>query len=263
MASEAFPCVLLAGPHPQRHITPNATEELKLDGFRGQAIRDQRGTRLYSRNGKNFTRKFLRLLTELEKSVQDGTALDGELVAFDQKGQSSFAAMQDADSNTNVVFFVFDVLWNRGEDTRQLPFSERLVILESAFIPSDLVQHTEHFTGPAEKFLTAVRKIGGEGVIAKRLNSRYEPGKRTGAWAKMRLNVGQEFVIGGFTPGSRGLEALVVGFYEGEHLIYAARVRAGFVPMMRRRLYEQLKGLVTEVCPFANLPESKSGRWGQ
>ena len=103
----------------------------------------------------------------------------------------------------------------------------------------------------------------GEGVVAKRLTSRYEPGKRTGAWKKKRLNIGQEFVIGGFTPGSHGIDALVVGFYSGDALMYAARVRAGLVPSTRRELYARLKPLIARKCPFTNLPELKNGRWGQ
>jgi bifunctional non-homologous end joining protein LigD len=79
----------------------------------------------------------------------------------------------------------------------------------------------------------------------------------------MRLNLGQEFVIGGFTPGTIGFDSLVVGFYEGEKLLYAARVRAGFVPASRRNVFARLKPLITTVCPFVNLPEPKSGRWGQ
>jgi bifunctional non-homologous end joining protein LigD len=125
------------------------------------------------------------------------------------------------------------------------------------------VQLSEHFAGPVSRFVAAVREVGGEGVVAKRLTFRYEPGKRTGAWSKKRLNIGQEFVIGGFTPGSNGIDALVVGFYSGRKLMYAARVRAGFVPATRRQVYALLKPLIVEDCPFANLPESKPGRWGQ
>ncbi|HEY6490872.1 MAG TPA: hypothetical protein VIY99_17225 [Terracidiphilus sp.] len=144
-----------------------------------------------------------------------------------------------------------------------MPLSERLSILQSAFTSSDLVQHSEHFIGSLDRFKSAVRRIGGEGVIAKRLTSAYEPGRRSGAWMKMRFNVGQEFVIGGFTPGSNGIDALVVGYYEKKVLLYAARVRAGLVPATRRELYLKLKPLIAHACPFANLPESKSGRWGE
>lgn len=184
-------------------------------------------------------------------------------MAFDSHGRPSFAAMQDASADTNVVFFAFDVLWHEGKDTKQLPLSERLDVLRSAFAPSHSVQQCEHFIGPLKRFLAGVRKIGGEGVVAKRLSSRYEPGERGGAWTKMRTNVGQEFVIGGFTPGRNGIDSLVVGFYEGTKLLYAARVRAGFVPSQRRDLHARLKPIVAAACPFVNLPELKSGRWGQ
>jgi DNA ligase D-like protein (predicted ligase) len=242
---------------------PGWVFELKLDGFRGQAVHDENGIRLYSRNGKDFTRKFPRVTAALKTALQPGTALDGELVAFDEMGRPSFAAIQDANSETNVVFFVFDILQSHGKDTKQLPLTERLALLQSAFMPSDIVQHCEHFIGPVEKFLAGVRKIGGEGVVAKRLSSTYESGRRSGSWTKMRINVGQEFVIGGFTPGSNGIDALVVGFYEGKAFRYAARVRAGLVPASRRELHARLKPLVVEACPFSNLPEAKSGRWGQ
>jgi bifunctional non-homologous end joining protein LigD len=79
----------------------------------------------------------------------------------------------------------------------------------------------------------------------------------------MRLNQGQEFVIGGFTPGTIGFDSLVVGFYERKKLLYVARVRAGFVPVTRREIYAKLKPLVTSICPFVNLPEAREGRWGQ
>ena len=105
---------------------PNATEELKLDGFRGQAIHDRSGVHLYSKNGKDFDRKFPLVATALGEALPLGTALDGELVAFDGTGQPSFAAMQDANAETNVVFFVFDVLTDRWKDVRHLPLSKRL-----------------------------------------------------------------------------------------------------------------------------------------
>ena len=241
---------------------PGCVYELKLDGFRGQAIHDKSGAHLFSRNGRDFDRKFPQVLAALKKALPLGTALDGELVAFDETGQPSFNAIQNANSETNVVFFVFDVLTNRWKDV-QLPLSERLYILQSAFIASEHVQHTEHFVGPLNRFLAGVRKIGGEGIVAKRLSSHYEPGRRSGAWSKKRINMGQEFVIGGFTPGSDGIDALVVGFYERGKLIYAARVRAGMIPATRRELYARLKPLIIEACPFANLPEAKSGRWGE
>jgi bifunctional non-homologous end joining protein LigD len=112
------------------------------------------------------------------------------------------------------------------------------------------------------QFLEALSRSGVEGVAAKRLDGRYEPGRRSGS-SKIRINTGQEFVIGGFTPGSNSIDALVVGYHKGQKLIYAARVRARLVPTSRRELYQKLKPLIVQTCPFVNLPEATPGRWGQ
>jgi bifunctional non-homologous end joining protein LigD len=79
----------------------------------------------------------------------------------------------------------------------------------------------------------------------------------------MRVNQGQEFVIGGYTPGTRAFDALVIGYYQDGQLLYAARTRNGFTPALRSQVFRKFKGLETDVCPFANLPEKKGGRWGE
>ena len=111
--------------------------------------------------------------------------------------------------------------------------------------------------------ITAVKAQDLEGLVAKRRDSRYEPGKRSGAWAKMRVNQAQEFVIGGYTVGGRAFDALVFGHYNGARLIYVARTRNGFTPSSREALFRKFKGLEIAQCPFANLPEARSGRWGE
>src|SRR5258708_4346054 len=111
--------------------------------------------------------------------------------------------------------------------------------------------------------LAAVRQQRLEGIIAKRKDSLYEAGKRTGSWAKLRINRGQEFVVGGFTPGVHGLDSAIVGYYRGKDLVYVARTRNGFVPATRRSVYEKLKPLITDKCPFVNLPETGKARWGE
>jgi len=109
----------------------------------------------------------------------------------------------------------------------------------------------------------SVREQGFEGLVAKRRNSVYEPGLRTGAWMKMRVNRGQEFVIGGYTRGTKTFDALIFGHFEGEKLIYVARTRNGFKPVTRAQLFRKFKGLDIDECPFANLPEARSGRWAK
>jgi ATP-dependent DNA ligase len=111
--------------------------------------------------------------------------------------------------------------------------------------------------------LSAVQKQGLEGVIAKRKSSVYEAGKRSGSWVKMRINKAQKFVFGGFIPGPHGVESIIIGYYRGKDLVYVARVRNGFVPATRRMVYEKLKLLVTDMCPFENLPETGRARWGE
>jgi ATP-dependent DNA ligase len=121
---------------------------------------------------------------------------------------------------------------------------------------------------PCQRPLTPVRtrwsgsprSSGFEGIVAKRKDSVYESGKRTGAWVKYRVNRGQEFVIGGYTPGNP-FDALIVGYYEGDRLLYAAKVRNGFVPKVRREVASRFKGLEIDTCPFANLPERKRTQW--
>ena len=101
-----------------------------------------------------------------------------------------------------------------------------------------------------------------EGLVAKRLDSRYDAGLRTGAWQKMRINRGQELVIGGYTIGTKLFDALIFEYYEGDSLIYAARTRNGFTPAVRQQLFKKFRPLEIKECPFVNLPEAKSGRWG-
>lgn len=181
------------------------------------------------------------------------------------------------------MFFAFDILALAGRNVRSLPLIERQQLLRDAVRTSDLVQISESFTISAERMLSVVRELGLEGVVAKRLDSHYEPGRRSGAWQKMRLNLSQEFVIGGFTKGDP-FDAVLLGFYKTPpappraslppsrrqyvvpappQLMYCGSVRAGFVPATRRELFKRLKPLITSHCPFTNVPEPGGGRFGQ
>jgi ATP-dependent DNA ligase len=111
--------------------------------------------------------------------------------------------------------------------------------------------------------IASVKAQGLEGLVAKRRGGVYEPGQRSGSWQKMRVNQGQEFVIGGYAPSDRNFDALIIGYYERGKLFYAGRTRNGFTPPLRVELMKRLRPLQTETCPFANLPEMRTGRWGQ
>ena len=125
--------------------------------------------------------------------------------------------------------------------------------------PSALVLSETIDATPAQ-MIKAVKQVGFEGVVAKRKASLYEPGKRSGAWQKQRINKGQEFVIGGYRLGADPFDALIVGYYgEDGRLYYAEKVKNGFVPRLRRDVFRRFVGLEIDSCPFINLPEKKKG----
>jgi ATP-dependent DNA ligase len=128
---------------------------------------------------------------------------------------------------------------------------------------SGRVRISDYIEASATDILHAVRKQGLEGIIGKRKDSFYEPGKRSGAWIKFRVNRGQELVLGGYIPGPHGLDSIIVGHYKGEDLVYVARVRNGFVPASRRQVFGKLRSLEVPACPFVNLPEKHRSRWGE
>ena len=180
---------------------PDWGYEIKLDGYRAQAIRDGERTRLLSRNGKDLGQRFPALVPELAKAIPHGSIVDGELVALDPSGKPSFSLIQNsATSGATFVFFAFDLLRLGGEDLTQKPLSERRALLRTSLRPTGTVQLSESFNIPAKQMLELVRSHGLEGVVAKRLSSTYEQGRRTGAWTKMRVELAQELVIGGYTP---------------------------------------------------------------
>ena len=239
------------------------TYEAKLDGYRVVGVRTSREAILYSRNGKNFNKRYP-YIAEALSGLPSDTVIDGEVVALDDSGRPDFHALQHFQASaTRIHFVVFDVLiWN-GRDMTKTPLNERRRFLKSVLKLRSPIRISEQFDISAEDMLSAVREQGLEGVVAKRKGSVYEPGKRSGTWVKLRINRGQEFVIGGYTPGPHGLDSVIVGYYQGEGLVYVARTRNGFVPSTRRRVFEKLKPLVTDKCPFVNLPETGRARWGE
>jgi bifunctional non-homologous end joining protein LigD len=123
------------------------------------------------------------------------------------------------------------------------------------------VLHSTPFDAKPAELIRAAKELELEGIIAKRKGSYYEPGQRSGAWLKFKINRSQEFVIGGYTLGNP-FDALIVGCYEAGVLQYVSKVRNGFSPLLRRELYQLLRMLETSRCPFVNLPEARRSHWG-
>jgi bifunctional non-homologous end joining protein LigD len=164
-----------------------------------------------------------------------------------------------------VRYYIFDVMVLAGRDVTGETLDTRRALLEQKVVPTltEPVRYTGPLTASLRDLIHSVKAQGLEGLVAKRRASRYEPGQRSGAWQKMRVNRGQEFVIGGYTIGTKTFDAIIFGYYDGDRLLYAARTRNGFTPALRQQLFKTFRPLEIADCPFANLPEAKSGRWGQ
>ena len=239
--------------------------QIKLDGYRAIAFKTGGKVHLRSRNDKDFGVRYPAVVSGLA-NLPDETVIDGEIVALDEDGRPSFNVLQNYGSSSAAVqFYIFDVMVVAERDVMREPLEQRRRLLEKKILPKlrEPVRYAGSLDATLADLVHSVKAQGFEGLVAKRLGSAYEPGLRSGAWLKMRVNRGQEFVIGGYTIGTTTFDALVFGYYEGNRLIYAARTRNGFTPAARVQLFKRFKGLEIADCPFANLPEAKSGRWGQ
>ena len=244
--------------------------EPKLDGYRVLAFIEGDRVRLRSRRGLELAAAFPRLADELREQAGGGTMiLDGEIVAFGPDGKPSFNALQNrfqlkapvdiatADRNVPTLFFAFDLLYFAGLDLRARPYRERRRYLAQCLMPSALVQLV-HADEDGEALHAAALASGFEGVIGKRKDSRYEAGKRSPAWLKVKPTHSAEFVIGGYTQGkgSRGaLGSLLIGYWEGGELRYASHVGSGFNDRALQDVLARLEPLHTRSCPFSGKPE--------
>jgi DNA ligase D-like protein (predicted ligase) len=237
--------------------------ELKLDGYRALILKSGERVQIRSRNDKDLTAAYPRVAAAARQLRADTAVLDGEIVAVDNGGRPSFQALQNRGSHPDhtIVFYAFDLLHLDGADLATLPLEERKQRL-ALVVAGSGIPLSAFLPGTAAEVVDAVRHLGLEGVIAKRKDSRYHAGIRANTWLKLKLDRQQEFVIGGYRPGPHGIDALLVGFYDGRKLKFAAKVRAGFTPRLRRDIFARLSPLHVRACPFADLPNSSTSHWG-
>jgi DNA ligase D-like protein (predicted ligase) len=234
--------------------------ELKLDGYRALGLKSGGRARLLSRNGKDFSARFPNVTRALD-ALPDETLIDGEVVAVDERGRPSFSDLQNFDRAP--VLYAFDLPIMSGEDLMKRGLDERRKSLRKLMRQLvDPIRFSETFDTSPGDMIAVVREQGLEGVVAKRRDSFYEPGKRSGAWVKLRVNRRQNFVVGGYLPRGPNFDSILVGYHEGNDLKYAASIRAGFTPASRREVFARFSKLETADCPFSNLPDATKGHWG-
>ena len=239
--------------------------ELKLDGYRTLVMKKRGAVTLFSRRGNDFSRRFA-VIAGAFSFLPDDTIVDGEVVALDDQGRPSFSALQKFTYSVGSLhFYAFDLLAFKGKDLRKLPLSQRRVLLEKHALQGmrDPVRLSHVFKASPKRLIEGAKRAGLEGIIAKRASSKYESGERSGAWVKYKTNKGQELVIAGYKPMSPTFDYLLAGYYEGNDLIFIAKIKNGFTPALRRDIAKHFKSLKTTRCPFANLPEPASARRGE
>jgi bifunctional non-homologous end joining protein LigD len=245
--------------------------ELKFDGVRALAIKRNREVELISRSGKDLGSKYHELLGPLKKLAPKEFVLDGEVVALDEQGRSSFQLLQSFQTSgikkPPLFYYVFDLINLDAKDLTGVPLYQRKAMAETLVAnASSSIRFSPSIKTDSTRLMREMQARGLEGLIAKRRNSKYESGRRSGAWVKFKWTNEQEFVVGGYTQprGTRThFGALLVGYYEKGKLLFAAKVGTGFDQKLLGLLHNKFRNLVRTDCPFANLPEKLSGRWGQ
>jgi bifunctional non-homologous end joining protein LigD len=239
--------------------------ELKFDGYRSLAIVREGDALLLSRNRKSFNGRFPEIVAAVSKLKVKEAVLDGEIVALDENNRPTFQLLQNYESGP-LAYYLFDLLSLDGEDWKERPLHERQARLRKLLegVPAPIFFSAD-LPGSTGAIWKQIQKQKLEGIIAKRRDSLYEAGRRSGAWSKIKAINVQEFVIGGYSEpqGARAhFGALLIGIYEGKELHFCAKVGTGFPHKLLASLHAQMQDLRIAKCPFVNLPVPRQSRWG-
>jgi bifunctional non-homologous end joining protein LigD len=235
--------------------------ELKLDGYRMQARKNGSGVQMLTRKGLDWTERVRSVANEVAKLAVDKVTLDGEVVVLAENGTTNFADLQASfqDGAKNLLtYFCFDLLHVDGRNMRELPLRQRKEMLSNVLdgVNGDHLRMSEHLeTNGAELFHKAC-ELHAEGIVSKKAAGRYSSG-RSGDWLKMKCLHEQEFVVGGFTLPSNGIQgvgALLLGYYRDDKLIYAGRTGTGFTQKTHKLIRKKLDSMVEAATPFEKLP---------
>ncbi|MGK4567944.1 DNA ligase D [Flavobacterium sp. 3HN19-14] len=240
--------------------------ENKYDGYRALVqIKDGKAN-LISRNGISFNKKYKALVATFDNIFHD-MILDGEIVVEDKSGKSHFQWLQNFEDNPDIgklKFYAFDILYFKGFDLRGLELLQRKKILKAILPKSDNLIFSAHTVGKGIETFKAIEKLGGEGIIAKKSNSKYAENKRTKDWLKIKTEQQQEMVIGGYTDpqgGRKGIGALICGYYENGELLYSGKVGSGFDDESLSEMKKKLEKLEIDKSPFKENPRERGVHW--
>jgi bifunctional non-homologous end joining protein LigD len=244
--------------------------ELKFDGIRLLAVKADKQVSLLSRNQNELGARFPEIVEAIKNLSASECVIDGEVVALDGEGRSSFQRLQAREMEGRrslVYFYAFDLLQLDGKSLIGLPLEARKSVLEELCTDAgDPIRYSGAIGGDAKRLLEEVKRRGLEGIIGKQRNSVYERGRRSGAWIKLKCVEQQEFVIGGYTPpqgARRHFGAILVGYYENKKLVFAGKVGTGFTTKSLAVLHKKFRAEEGADCPFVDLPSKQNGQWVQ
>ena len=236
--------------------------EIKWDGYRAiSEIKDGK-VLLYSRNGNSFINDYPLVVKELKK-IKQNVLLDGEIVILNEEGKSDFQKLQHYEDNTQypMCYYVFDLLSLNGTATYDLPLIERKKLLKKLLPKNTVIKYSEHISGKGKGFFEAAKKNDLEGIMAKKTQSLYHTGARTGDWLKIKCHKSQEVIITGFTQptGSRKyFGALVLALPEGNKIRYVGHTGSGFTDNDLKEIYKILKPLIQKKSPFDDVVKTNA-----
>ena len=245
--------------------------EIKFDGYRILARCSQQSTKLLTRNGQDWSRRFATLTQAFDELASKNAIIDGEVIALNEDGTSSFRQLQEALSagkTESLIFQAFDLIYLNGYDLRKVPLIERKTALQnlleaSGFDKSHRLKYADHILGKGPEFSEHACRLGLEGIICKRADSTYKSG-RSRRWLKIKCTAREEFVICGYTdPGGAraGFGALLLAAWHKDELVYVGRVGTGFSHQLLKSLHAQLKKLAVSKSPLSNPPKAHGLHW--
>jgi bifunctional non-homologous end joining protein LigD len=239
--------------------------ELKFDGYRVIAAKEEKKVDLFSRNNNSFADRYPLIAKELSEINAD-YLIDGEVCFMENPEQMDFQKLQNKENEQEKLhYYVFDLLWLNGHDLRHLPLTERKKLLELLLKnPPAHIHYVSHIETKGEAFFAEVEKKQLEGMIAKRADSTYNSGNRSEDWLKIKTGYRQEMIICGYTLSdkeSRAFSSILCAVNEDGKLVYTGRVGTGFSDSLQKNLMTQLKKLEVKKAPVVNPPKNKNIHW--